>query len=261
MTSAHPGVAARTAATSMARGTPDSSLLALMLPASSTLALQQYAAGAQLFQLLRADARVCEIEICERLDDRRSHHEPREPLVVCGDYEPRRMFRGGCPNGLLIGRHVVRPEGALAHIGRRELPMLVRFVEPAEESLLLLAARHVQEELEHDQTLMAQVPLEMRDVGQSLLPDVLARAGRRQLLLLEDVLMHAYDQDLLVVRAVENADMPTRGEAPDVPPEEIVIEIRCRGLLERENLAALRVETRHDMLDGAVLPCGVHDLK
>src|SRR5215831_19728520 len=146
MTSAHPGVAARTAATSMLRGTPDFSLLALIVPTSSTLALQQYAAGAQLFPLLRADTRVCEIEICKRLHDCRRHHEPREPLVVCGHYEPRRMFRGGRPDGLLIGRHVVRPEGALAHIGRRELPMLVRFVEPVEESLLLLAARHVQEE-------------------------------------------------------------------------------------------------------------------
>src|SRR6516164_7556701 len=262
MTSAQPGVAARTAATSMGRGASESPLLPLITcPASSTLALQQRAAGPQLLHLLRADGRIREIELCERLDDCRRHHEPGEPLVVCGHYEPRRMFRGGRPYRLLIGRHVVRPEGALAHIGRRELPVLVGFVEPLEESFLLLAARDVQEELEHDQSLMAQVPFEMRDVGKPLLPDVLACAGSGQLLLLEDVLVHSHDQDLLVVRAIENADVAALGQATGMPPEKVVIEILRRGLFEGKNLATLRVDTRHHVLDGAVLPDGVHGLK
>src|SRR5262249_18441052 len=44
-------------------------------------------------------------------------------------------------------------------------------------------------------------------------------------------------------------------------PHEVVIEVFPRGLLEREHLAALRIDARHDVLDGAVLAGRIHRLK
>ncbi len=73
--------------------------------------------------------------------------------------------------------------------------------------------------------------------------------------------MHAHDEDLLVVRAVEDADAPALRQALDVAPHEVVVEVLPRGLLEREHLAALRIDARHDVLDGAVLAGRVHRLK
>ena len=52
--------------------------------------------------------------------------------------------------------------------------MLLRLVEALHEALLLLLARHVQEELEDDRSLPRQVVLEMRDVREPLVPDALA---------------------------------------------------------------------------------------
>ena len=73
--------------------------------------------------------------------------------------------------------------------------------------------------------------------------------------------MDAHDEHLLVVGAVEDADAAALGQAPDVAPHEVVVEVLRRGLLEREHLAALRIHARHHVLDRAVLAGGVHRLE
>jgi hypothetical protein len=73
--------------------------------------------------------------------------------------------------------------------------------------------------------------------------------------------VHAHDQDLFVVRAVEDADAPAFGQALDVAPHEVVVEVFPRGLLEREHLASLRIDARHHVLDGAVLAGRIHRLE
>src|SRR5262245_2513123 len=117
--------------------------------------------------------------------------------------------------------------------------MFVWPVEALHEALLLLLARHVQEELENDCPLPSEVILEVRNVGEPLIPDAFAHEPRGQLLLLQDRLMNAHNEDLLVVRSVEDPDPSALRQALDVTPEKIMIEVLLRGLLERENLAAL----------------------
>ena len=90
------------------------------------------------------------------VDDRRGHDQAREPLVVGGHDVPRRVRRAVCADRVLVGRHVVVPVRALAHVAGRELPVLLGLVEPLQEALLLLLARDVEEELED------QVPLRAR---------------------------------------------------------------------------------------------------
>ena len=70
-----------------------------------------------------------------------------------------------------------------------------------------------------------------------------------------------HDQHVLVVRAVEDADPAPLGQAPHVPPEEVVVELLGRRLLEAEDLAALRVHAGHDVLDRPVLAGRVHRLE
>jgi len=59
---------------------------------------------------------------------------------------------------------------------------------------------------------------------------------------LQDILVHAHDEDLLIVGAIEYADLPTFRQASDVTPQEVVVEILLRGLLERRDPAALRID-------------------
>jgi hypothetical protein len=63
----------------------------------------------------------------------------------------------------------------------------------------------------------------------------------------------AYDEHVLVVRAVEDADLALARNLLVDPPQVVVRELlRCRHL-ERGDNAALRVERLHHLLDGAVL--------
>lgn len=73
--------------------------------------------------------------------------------------------------------------------------------------------------------------------------------------------MYAHDQHLFVVRAVENADAPAFGQVARGAPEEIVLQFLRARVLEAEHLAALGVDARHHVADGAVLAGGVHRLE
>ena len=84
---------------------------------------------------------------------------------------------------------------------------------------------------------------------------------RRELLLGQEFRMHAHHERLLVVAAVEDADVAAVGQHLHAAPEIVVVEILGGGRLEGDDLAALRVDAGHDVLDGAVLAGGVHGLE
>jgi hypothetical protein len=73
--------------------------------------------------------------------------------------------------------------------------------------------------------------------------------------------VHAHHQDLLVIRAVEDADAAAFGQAARGPPEEVVVQLLRRGLLERIHLAPLGVDPGHHVFDHAVLARRVHGLE
>ena len=73
--------------------------------------------------------------------------------------------------------------------------------------------------------------------------------------------MDAHDEDLLVVRAVEDADVAALGQLPLVAPQEVVVELLRRRDLEAADLDALRIDPAHDVPDGAVLAGRVHRLE
>ena len=128
-------------------------------------------------------------------------------------------------NRVLVGIHVLREVLALGDVGRRKLPVLFRLCEPLQEPLALFLLRHVQEELAHHHALARQVALPRADVFEAFTPDVLGDDLARQLLAREDVLVHADDQCLLVVRAIEDADVAAPRQRARRAPQKIVIEL------------------------------------
>ena len=73
--------------------------------------------------------------------------------------------------------------------------------------------------------------------------------------------MHAGNQDLLVVGAVEDTDHPPLGQHLAGAPEEVVAELLGGRLLERLHLATLGIDTRHHVPDGPVLAGSIHGLE
>ena len=87
-----------------------------------------------------------------------------------------------------------------------ELPVLVGIVEPRQETISLLITRHVQPELEDYGTVASKVFLMVANRLQSLIPNGFHIDRVRQLLGFENFRVHANNQHLFVVTAVENAD-------------------------------------------------------
>ena len=73
--------------------------------------------------------------------------------------------------------------------------------------------------------------------------------------------MHAHHQHLFIIRAVEDSDMPALRQMFGRTPQEIMLQFGLRRRLERVHLTALRIHSRHDVLDGAVFAGRVHGLK
>ncbi len=124
----------------------------------------------------------------------------------------------------------------------------------------LLVLREVEEELDDARPVRVQVLLETGNRAVALWPDGL-RISLRNSLGGEDLRMHAHDQHLLIVGAVENADPAAFRKVTCGAPQEVVLQLRGARMLEAEYLASLGVDARHHMLDGAVLPRRIHGLE
>jgi len=73
--------------------------------------------------------------------------------------------------------------------------------------------------------------------------------------------MHADDEHFLIIGTIEDADPPAFRQTAGRAPKKIVLQFFSTRLFETENLAALRIDARHHVLDGAVFASGVHGLK
>ncbi len=73
--------------------------------------------------------------------------------------------------------------------------------------------------------------------------------------------MHPHDQHFLVVGAVEDADASAFRQIAGGAPQKVMLQFGGAGMLEAENLAALRVDPGHHVLDGAVLSGRIHGLE
>src|SRR3954453_15326841 len=185
----------------------------------------------------------------------------REPLLVGGDYVPRRPGRRRRAQRGVVSGEVLVPALTLLDVVGVERPLALGRVQAREEAALLLVARDVQEELDDLGAVAVEVALERVDVLVASLPDPRGVRPVGQPLQRKPLGVHAQRDDLLVVRAVEDPDPPALGRGLHDPPQERVVELLRGRLLEADDLHALRVDARHHMADRAVLAGGVHRLE
>ena len=73
--------------------------------------------------------------------------------------------------------------------------------------------------------------------------------------------MHPNHQHFLVIGTIEYADPPAFRKHAGRSPEKIVFQFVGARLFETEDLAALRIDSGHDVPDSAVLSACIHSLK
>ena len=107
-----------------------------------------------------------------------------------------------------------------------------------------------------------EMPLERVDVLVALGPELAAwLCCRGEMLLVQELGMDPRDQHFLVIGAVEDANSPALRERLGTAPEEVVAQLFSGGALEGDDLAALGVDSRRDVLDRPVLACRVERLE
>ena len=173
------------------------------------------------------------------------------------------MLGGRLVDALLEGFHVLGPELPLGDVRGRELPVLGLVVDSLEEALLLLVESHVEEDLEDPVAVLPEVLLEVADLPVATVEELVLvhvdGALGHGVAVLEGV--DAHDEHVLVVAAVEEADVAALGQMRHGAPEVVVGELLLGGLLEAVDVHALGVHAAHDVLDGGVLARGVHGLE
>ncbi len=175
---------------------------------------------------------------------------------------PRCPRRARSAERLFVRALIRGPKGAFGDIGDGELPRLVGRVDACEEPFALLIVREVQEELQDDGTVAREVMLEGVDVLEAMAPELRCRSAiRREILAREHVGVHARDDQLFVIGAVEDADAPAWRQRVRTAPQVVVCELVGRGHLEAGHVDALGVDARQHVLDRAVLPRRIHPLQ
>src|SRR5216683_5688203 len=186
--------------------------------------------------------RVFKFEGLQGVDDDPRDGHVAVPLAVGRDDKPGSMLvaRGGDEG--LVGVLVPRPELALLEVGLVQLPVLVGGVDAGLQAASLLLVGDVQEKLEDDDVVVEERALELVDVFEAA-PDGLGG----------DELVDPRREDVLVVRAVEDADHAARGNGLVNAPEKIVACFEGRWDLEGGYVAALGIDAGEDVADRAVL--------
>jgi len=95
-----------------------------------------------------------------------------------------------------------------------------------------------------------------------MFPDsfVIARTFRK-ILGVKNLGVNPDDEHFFIIGSVEDTDSTALGQATGRAPEKIMLEFLLTRRLEAEDLTALRIDSRHDVLDRSILTCRVHPLQ
>src|SRR6476469_4954054 len=99
----------------------------------------------------------------------------------------------------------------------------------------------MEKELPDHHAIPRKVLLEVANVFKAFLPDFLSDHFWRQVLFLQEFLMHADHQDFFVIRAVEDADLSALRQLLRGAPKKIMVQFFGGGLLEARYFAGLRI--------------------
>ncbi len=205
--------------------------------------------------------RRLEVETLHQVEDDLGDDEARGRLVVGRDHVPGGLLAARGFEAGFVGLAIVVPVGALRDVLGLDLPVLGGLQDAIEQALSLLLPGDMQEDLDDARAVLREVPLEAVDRAVALLPDALLLAVVGQRLCEQDLGVHPDDQHLLVIGAVEDRDLAALGKVARRAPEEVVAQFLGRRVGKAEDVAALRIDARHDVLDAAVLAGRIHGLE
>jgi hypothetical protein len=107
-----------------------------------------------------------------------------------------------------------------------------------------------------------EMSLQIRDRTIPVVPDRLVIVWHvRDGFAVENLGMYSDDQHFPVVGSVEDTDPPALREITSGAPEKIVLQFGRAWMFEAEDLAALRIDTGHNVLDGPIFSGGIHSLE
>src|SRR5665647_3124251 len=120
----------------------------------------------------------------------------------------------------------------------------------------------MKKELDDSCAVTIKMVLQVHDRTIPLLPDsFLVEQLVRQPLAAQNLRMYTNNQHLLIIGSVKDADPAAFRQTLGGAPQKIVIQFCSARVFKAEHLAALWIDTGHDVPDGAVLAGGVHRLK
>src|SRR5579872_748240 len=107
----------------------------------------------------------------------------------------------------------------------------------------------MQKEFENNSATVAEQFLKIVDLFVASVPD-----------LFRNQILHARDQHIFVMRAIEDADAAFAGCIFMDAPQEVVRQLFFGRLFEGMYVAALRVDAAENVTNGAILAAGIHTL-
>ena len=164
--------------------------------------------------LVEIDGRLRQLQfhVFHRVGDDLRDREIAEPFVVRRNDVPRRVLLRAVRERILESVDVVVPVVALAVVRRADLPLPSGIVEPLLEAGKLLVLRDVEKEFQDRRVVgVVEKLLPLVDEVVARLPDWLGHE-----------LVHAHDQHILVVRAIEYRDLALGRRMRMDAPQEVV---------------------------------------
>src|SRR5437867_12068794 len=175
---------------------------------------------------------------------------------------PRTLPAAGRAQAGFIGLHVVVPEFPLLEVAPAEFPVLIRLVDAGKKATALLVLGNVEEKFNDARSVAIKMVFQIHDGTIPIPPDGLfVEQFFRQPLAVENLGMDSNDQHFFVVRTIEDANATALRQETSGAPQKIVFQLLHARMLKTMDLAALRIDAGHHMLDGAVFAGGIHALE
>src|SRR6266446_478597 len=146
------------------------------------------------------------------------HEQIAIPLLVSRNDIPGRFIGTALGERLLIGLLILVPVFALSPISSSDFPCIRLILLLGQKASFLLIVAHMQIELQNNHVILSQQALKVVNGGIAATPNLLWQQ-----------VMHAHDQHVLIVGAIENANDTSTWSDPMHTPEEVMVQFpRCR---------------------------------
>src|SRR5438309_127252 len=123
----------------------------------------------------------------------------------------------------------------------------------------------MKEKFQQQRPVLYQRMLKIIDLSEPFFPerliDLVKAVNTRKMFSQNNLRVYPCDQDIFIMRSVEDDDLPFFGQLLIVSPQEIVFQLQCRRMLKTMHQYTLRTNAGHNMTYRTIFPGGIHSLK